>query len=357
MKTKSAFKLVFSITAILVIIFTLLQTKTISHSILFGISICLNILIPSMFVFLIICDFFQQTNILNFALKPLEPIFEKLFKIDKKLTSTLFFSLICGYPTGAYLLANLLEKKQISKKTAERLICFCVNAGPAFLIGAISIPLTGRIIFGIFLFISQIGAFLVVGTLCSLGKKKENIKISIINKKNFAEIFVNSVNKSIKTMAMICGFAIIFSAIIGLIFKFSSQNIQNNQILRALISGLLEITNGLSQFKQIENLNTFLLLAFLTSFGGFCVHFQLKAILSKFEISFKKFYIWRVVYLLTSVAICTFLFKTMNISITTCAALNFKPAISTNSVTSSVGLIILSIALLYCDKKNTIIGK
>lgn len=357
MKPKTTFKLTFSACAITLIIIMLINTKTISNSILNGIHLCLNVLIPSMFMFLILCDLFQQTNILNFALKPIEPIFKRLFKIDKKLTSTVFFSLICGYPTGAYLISNLLEQKQISKNTAERLICFCVNAGPAFLIGAISIPLTGNVILGFFLFISQIGAFLLVGTLCSIKTHTENIDIRIQNPKKLPEIFVNSVNKSIKTMAMICGFAIMFSALIELIFKFTPNNIQNNQIFKILIAGFLEITNGINQLNNIQNLNIFLLIALLTSFGGVCVHFQLKAILAKFKISFKKFYLWRIVYCLTSVAICTFLFKALNTSVSTCALIKFEPVMSTKDISSSIGIIILSIALLCCDKKNIIIKK
>lgn len=357
MKPKIIFKTLVSIASTATIAIVLINAKIVSKSIINGLNICLNVLIPSMFLFLIISDIFQKTNALKFVLKPFEPIFAKLFKVKENLTSTLVFSLICGYPAGAYLISNLLDEKQISKKTATRLLCFCVNSGPAFLIGAISIPLTGNILYGIFLFISQITAFFVVGTLCSLRKKTDRIQIKQPKKTNIAQVFVESVNKSIKTMAIICGFCLLFSAIIGLIFETNFLNFLNpiDQTKKALISGFLEVTNGILTFQKIENLNVFLAIALITSFGGLCVHCQLKAILAKHKISFKKFYAWRIIYCLISVFVCFLLFKATKLCATTIAISNIKPKISTNSIIPSFGLIILSITLLCCDKKNTII--
>lgn len=358
MNKKKFLKIVISTIALFLITMILIYSKTISNSVMNGLNICLNILIPSMFIFLIVSDFCQETNILKFVLKPLELIFQKLFKIDPHLTPTIFFSIICGYPTGAYLISKFLENKQISKQTATRLMCFCVNSGPAFLIGAISIPLTGNIFFGIILFISQLIAFFTVGTLCSIKAQTENIKfINLKNKKPISQIFIGSINRAIKTMAMICGFAILFSAIIGMIFELTNFNFENNKILRAIVSGFFEVTNGIAIFNKIENLQTLLTLTFISSFGGICVHCQLKAILAKFAISLKQFYAWRIIYCLVSLFVCYILFKASYIYTSTFSATKIQPKISTNNIVHSIGLIILSIALLFCDKKNIIIKK
>ncbi len=356
MSTKKKFKILISLIAIIIFFIMLINVKILINSIKIGLNLCFNLLIPSMFMFLIICDFFQQTNALKFVLKPIEPIFETIFKIDRKLTSTLFFSLICGYPAGAILISNLLQKKQISNKTANRLICFCVNAGPGFLIGAVSIPLTNSLIFGFILFISQIMAFFVTGFLTSINEKIEKLKLTSYKKPNYAQIFVNSVVKSIKTMAIICGFAILFSAIINLILQISI--FQKDVFIQALISGLIEVTNGINKFSEIENLKTFLAISLITSFGGLCVHCQIKAILSEFKISFLKFYLWRLVYIAISLLTSFILFKSYNFSKPVLAINpNFNSKMSITGIIPSIGLIILSLALLFCDKKNIIIKK
>ena len=365
---KKFLKILVSATSIILTILILANSKTISHSVIKGIHLCLNTLIPSIFIFLIFSNFCQETNVLKFILKPLEPIFQKLFKINKNLTSTIFFSLICGYPTGAYLISNLLETQQISKKTATRLMCFCVNAGPAFLIGAISVPFTGNINLGLILFISQTIAFFIIGMLCSINVKPEkqeklnydNKFLKSKNKKSVSQIFINSINRAIKTMAIICGFAILFSAIIGFLFQITNFNFQHNRIAKALISGFFEVTNGITVFNKIDNLQSLLAITLISAFGGICVHCQLKAILAKFKISFKKFYAWRVLYCLISVISCYLFFKFFKTTLactTTLTNTQIKPGISTKNIVPSISLIILSIALLYCDKKNIIIKK
>ena len=359
MDKKKFLKINISVLAAIVIGIILIHSKIISVSILNGLNICLNILIPSMFVFLIVSDFCQETNALKFVLKPIEPIVAKLFKIDRRLTSTIFFSLLCGYPTGAYLIANLLENNQITKKTATRLMCFCVNSGPAFLIGAVSVPLTGDIVLGLILFFSQTIAFFVVGVLCSLKAVNEKIenKNVLKAKKTFSQIFINSISRSIKTMAIICGFALLFSAIIGVLFEVLALNFENNEVLKAIIYGFFEITNGISAIGEIESMQTILSLALISAFGGLCVHCQLKAILSKFEISLKGFYMWRSVYCAVSLLSCFAIVRTLAVFRPAIALNKIKPGCSTNNVLSSICLIILSIALLCCDKKNIIIKK
>ena len=170
-------KFIISIFCLFIIIFVLAFSKTISTAVTQSLLICINILIPSMFIFLIISEFFYKTNILNHILKPFSFLCEKLFKIDRKIGPILFFSLICGYPAGANLISNLVKENKISKKTANRMLYFCVNAGPSFLIGGVSIPLSNDITVGIILFISQIISFFVVGTFSSIGEKLEKVKL------------------------------------------------------------------------------------------------------------------------------------------------------------------------------------
>lgn len=158
-------------------------------------------------------------------------------------------------------------------------------------------------------------------------------------------------------MAIICGFALLFSAIIGVLFEVLALNFENNEVLKAIIYGFFEITNGISAIGEIESMQTILSLALISAFGGLCVHCQLKAILSKFEISLKGFYMWRSVYCAVSLFSCFAIVRTLAVFRPAIALNKIKPGCSTNNVLSSICLIILSIALLCCDKKNIIIKK
>ena len=149
-------KYIFSFLSLLIIAVVLIFSKIVSQTVIEGIKICTNLLIPSLFIFLIISEFFYRTRALNYILKPFNIISEKLFKIDRKIAPIAFFSLICGYPSGANLITNLVQEKKISKQTATRMLYFCVNSGPAFLIGGVSVALSNKITFGLILPLKRI---------------------------------------------------------------------------------------------------------------------------------------------------------------------------------------------------------
>ena len=350
-------KCIISVICFITIIVFLTFSKTISKAVIEGLTICTTVLIPSIFIFLIISEFFYKTNALLYILKPFSFICEKLFKIDRKIGPILFFSLICGYPAGANLIEKLVEEKKISKKTANRMLYFCVNAGPSFLIGGVSIPLTNDIVLGLVLFFAQIIAFFIVGTFSSIGEPLEKINITEKEYQPVSKILVSCVKNSIKTMAIICGFSIFFSALINLVFDLNFFDINSHFFIKPMFAGFLEVTNGIMQCSQINNINTFLIVTLITSFGGMCVHFQVMSIISKAKIPFKNFYLWRIFYCVINVTVATFIFTKVSLPITTFAQKLPKNYILAHSPIISITLIVLSIALLCCEKKIIIIRK
>lgn len=344
-------KFIISIFCLFIIIFVLAFSKTISTAVTQSLLICINILIPSMFIFLIISEFFYKTNILNHILKPFSFLCEKLFKIDRKIGPILFFSLICGYPAGANLISNLVKENKISKKTANRMLYFCVNAGPSFLIGGVSIPLSNDITVGIILFISQIISFFVVGTFSSIGEKLEKVKLYQKKYYNPYEALVSSVKNSIKNMAIICGFCLFFSAVVNFIFTLNFFHINSHFYLKPLFAGFLEVTNGIINCSQINNINTFLILTLITSFGGMCVYFQIVAIISKSKIIPKNFFLWRIFYCAVNLTVATLIFTRFSSPILTFAQKLPKSNVKIHSPIISISLIVLSITFLICEKK------
>lgn len=353
---KSKLKLIEGIISISIIFIILVYSKVISDHIKSGLNICLDILIPSMFIFLVISDFCQKTGVLDLILKPFSYICGKLFKLDYSLGPTLFFSLICGYPAGIHLISTLVLQNKIDKKTATRMLYFCVNSGPAFLIGGISIPIFHNILPGTILFVSQIITFFVIGTLCSIGSKTKTVNL-IKPESQKINTFVLSVKNAIHSMIIICSFTLFFSGIIGVIIELNILNIQTNNYFISFFTGLIEVTNGVILCQQINGLGMFCILSIITSFGGLCVHCQLKSIASKANIAFGKFYLWRTLYCFISTNISCYLFTKIQIPID--VFLNNIPTsnIATQNPISSLSLIILSIALLCCDKKIDIMKK
>lgn len=186
-----------SIAGMFILFALLVWAVPVSESVKNGIDICLHTLIPSLFVFMCISSFFMKTDLLRFILYPFSLLCSKLFKTDVSLGPLLFMSLVGGYPIGAKLISELVTQGKLKRKDADRLLCFCVNAGPAFLIGAVALPIFRSQTLGLVLFVCNLISFFIIGILTGIGK--EPIKAAAEEKKkDFSFSLVDSVYSSIK---------------------------------------------------------------------------------------------------------------------------------------------------------------
>lgn len=123
---------------------------------------------------------------------------------------------------------------------------------------------------------------------------------------NLGAILSEAILESSKTIIMIGGFVVIFSVIIsilntsGLLELLSyilypvlkSLNIDIS-FAKSIISGIIELTNGVSTVAGIasKSISTNIILcAFLLGFGGLSVLLQVLSIISKSDLSIKKYF-------------------------------------------------------------------
>lgn len=346
----------------MLLFFLLFFAKDVSTAVFTGITICLEILIPSLYLFLVVASFTVSSGWLDPLFKPFGFLLGKLFHIDTSLGALLFMSLCCGYPVGGKLLSQMVLEGRLSVKTANRMLAYCVNAGPAFLIGSVALPLFGDVRFGWVLFLSQICGFLAVGILSGIREKPECCKGSS-SSKSFSDALVSSVLSSSRSMLTICSFVILFSGLIGLL-KLLGWSDAISSLLSPFISqanvegalyGILEVSGGILSLKHQ---GAFYLALLLSSFGGLCVHMQIISMIRPAGLSLKKFYLYRPLYIFVSFISSKFLLSFLQLDVCTGA---MNPGIQRETFSTlplcSFFLILLSITLLLCDKKSVIIQK
>ena len=128
-------------TAVYGVIFLLLFfSEEVTSGVQKGISVCLSLMIPSTFLFLILTDVLSKSRAGALLARPFF-FLSKLFRIRRCDTDIVVLSLIGGYPVGARILADRVKSGQIDKKSASRMLAFCVNSSPAFLYTGIGISL------------------------------------------------------------------------------------------------------------------------------------------------------------------------------------------------------------------------
>ena len=184
-----------------------------------GISYCLYTLVPSLFPFMVLSSFIIHSGISKFIGKLLQPVIQFLFYLPGSAGSVIIMSMIGGYPVGARGCMSLLEQGAITQKQAQRMLYFCVNAGPAFIISVVGSTLLQNALMGLLLFFSQIAAMLVIGiTLGIIARfKKEPCHTVVSSERSSQSPLVESTLDAAKGLMNMSAFVIIFSAFLSLL--------------------------------------------------------------------------------------------------------------------------------------------
>ena len=303
-----------------------------------GLSLWANSVVPSLFPFFVATELLMHTNIITLFGNFLNRFMRPFFNIRGEGAFAFIMGIISGYPVGAKIASSFRQDNICSKEECERLLSFTNNSGPLFIIGTVGILMFKNTTIGILLFITHLLASITVGFLFRFWKKDKNTfqtisvsKFSSQTKKfasfsNLGEILAESITSSISTILLIGGFVVLFSSIIS-IFKASGllNSLEilltpffdflaiDTSFIQGILTGLLEITNGINVISSIAckkiSLNI-IFTAFLLGFGGISVLLQVWSITSKTDLSIKPYVYGKLLHGLLA-AFYTYLF--MNI--------------------------------------------
>lgn len=229
-----------------------------------GLTICMNVLVPSMFPFLVVSNFVAMSSVSATLAKWLGPLFSKLFRLPENTAGVVLLSLVSGYPTGAVMTSSLLEHQEIDRETGARLMKFCFNSGLPFSVSAVGAIMLNNQKAGILLFVSNLLSTLLIG-LADARRRPKNARNYLISYPlSGTDALSQSVKKGISAMLSVCAYVILFSALDGLVGRYVPY--------REYILPLFEITSGSVACAQTTPLP---LMAFYLGFGGLCIHLQL----------------------------------------------------------------------------------
>ena len=247
-----------------------------------GLLLWFQIVLPTLLPFFILTNFIIQTNSIYYISRLLGSLLQHLFCVSPAGSFAALSGLLCGYPIGAKVTADLVKTKRISLKEGKYLLSFCNNTSPAFI--------TSFIVLQNFKEESLLFPTLIIlytsPILCSyIFRKFYHISrsdvlpntVSNIQMNFHIEIFDNCIMDAFENITKIGGYIIIFS----ILFSFG-EALPIQYILPSF-----EITNGvpyiIKNFTSFEISYVFVLA--LTSFGGFCSIAQTNSMLSGTKLS------------------------------------------------------------------------
>lgn len=115
----------------------LIWPREISCAVSDGLLLCGRTVLPSLFPFMILSSLFVELDLPRLLSRPLSHLMIPLFRAGGAGASAWVLGLTGGYPIGAKTAAQLYREGQCTKEEACRLLTFCNNCGPAFIVGAV----------------------------------------------------------------------------------------------------------------------------------------------------------------------------------------------------------------------------
>ncbi len=310
-----------------------------------GIELCVYTLIPSMFPFMFLSTFLIGTGLLERTGRLFSLLTERIFKLPGVCAPVILLSMIGGLPLGGKMTEDLYSKGLITQIQGQRMLFFCINPGPAFIITSVGYYMLGSKTLGIIIYVSLVLSSLILGILSSF-VWSDGIMIKTKTAKKFKPDFqgavVSSVSQSGHSMLIICAWVILFSCLNELIGILSvSDNTKN------FLFAVFEITNGCkicSEFYPVP------LIAGIIGFSGLCAHMQVMPAVFKVKLELKYFISARILNAGLSVLITMLLMELFPVSVQTVSLGSIPKEAGTElSLPICVGVMIMCILLLLGD--------
>lgn len=255
-------------------------------------TLCGNVIIPSLFPFFVLSSLMVNSGLAQRLGKLLQGVMAPLFRLNGNCAAALVLGLIGGYPVGAKTAAELYQKGLCSKGEAERMLAFCNNSGPAFLLGVVGTGVFGSTKIGLFLCAVHGFTALLIGLLFRF-YPAESSKVKFMSTREMlpspAKMFTDSVKNSFSSLLHVCAFILFFGVVLALleccgVLEFLAGE---RLWLRRLLGGMLELSNGVAALTGTSPLTSIPLAAFLLGWGGVSVLCQTMSVIQSSGLSLR----------------------------------------------------------------------
>jgi sporulation integral membrane protein YlbJ len=280
-----------------------------------GLTLCFNVILPSLFPFFVLSSMLVELGFARYIGKLLERVMRPLFNVSGACSIAFALGFIGGYPTGAKTAIAVYEKGLCSKKEAERLLGFCNNSGPAFILGVVGAGIFSSGKAGIMLYLAHAAASIIVGIIFRFyGRdhaKDTNYTETQIETVKLSSSFTKSVTGSFASILNICAFVVFFAITIRLLFLFgiipavaslfgtitAGFGGSKDQAER-LLTGVIEMSSGVWTLRDAAGTmrEQLAMAAFMLGWAGISVHCQVLTFIGGSGLSTRTYIVGKVLH-------------------------------------------------------------
>ncbi len=297
-----------------------------------GLRLCGNVIVPSLFPFFVLSSLVVELGMSRYLGKLLEPVMAPLFRVNGNCAAALALGFVGGYPVGARTAIQIYERGQCSRTEAERMLAFCNNSGPAFILGAVGAGVFGSGLAGLLLYLVHLAASLVIGILFRFYKSHEKPQTRKsqgpqFQAASFPSAFTSSITGALQSTINICAFILFFTVFLRILAHAGILNFLSRflSILLAplgmdqtwterLLTGLMEVSSGVSSLTDGALSGRLSMAAFMLGWAGVSVHCQVLAFLGDSGLSIRTYITGKLLHGALSALLANLLFQIIPLS-------------------------------------------
>lgn len=260
-----------------------------------GLLLWFHTVLPTLLPFLILTNFIIQLDAVHILCCFFTPIFGKIFHLTAYGCYALLTGLLCGYPMGAKVTADLVRENKMSLSEGTYLLGISNNASPMFFLGyvihqSLNCPQHTLALVSILYGTPLLYALLTrpkteYELVHSTGNssKKRHLSFAVVDK---------SIMNGFETITRLGGYIILFA----IIAKMVTACFSTVTILQHFLIGFIEITNGIHAVgsSAMPLIWKIPLTMAITSFGGLSGLAQTRSMLSETSLSITGYFVTKV---------------------------------------------------------------
>lgn len=296
--------------------------------------------LPALLPFFILTEFLSRTGLLPALSVWLGPVMRPLFRLPGSAALGLCMGFFAGSPTGGAVAGRLRGQGLISRGEGERLCAFCNNAGPMYILLAVTASLgnPGEAGLGIALMLAHYPLNLLWGLLlrfcappcASPGRSPKELlsegwrQLRQTPPQPLALLLRQSSLAALTNIALVGAFMLIFSlallalrqsgllAILGLLLTPLCRLFDiSAEVVPALAEGCFEMTLGVNALAACSAPLPDKLLAasMILGWSGLSIHCQIAGVLAGSDLTLKYYLPCRLLHTLAAPALLLLLFR------------------------------------------------
>ncbi len=239
-----------------------------------ALALCAQSVIPALFPFMAVSGLLVALGFGEWVSPHLAGLMGPLFRLPGCASSALLLGLVGGYPIGAKTAADLYRDGLLTAEEAERLLAFCNNSNPVFLVSVLGAGVFGDVRAGIWLWLIHVLSVLLTG-LCFRGGGKRPARRAPARTfpcraVSLSSAFVEAVRGAASGMLSVCAFVVLFYVLVSPLKAVGGQ-------WGAALVGAVELFS-LTPLLAPDRLG-FVIAAFCSGWGGLSVLCQTAAVL------------------------------------------------------------------------------